>query len=58
MDFKNLAAKAGELLDQHGDKVEDAVGKAGDFAKSKIDGHDNLIDTVVQKTKDAIPGGE
>lgn len=47
----NLAGQAGELLNQHGDKVELAADKAGEIAKEKF-GHDEQVDMAVDKLKD------
>lgn len=57
VDFNALAGKAGELLGEHGDKVEDAAEKIGDIVKDKF-GHDEQVDAAVDKIKDLIPGGE
>ncbi|MDN5861384.1 MAG: antitoxin, partial [Pseudonocardia sp.] len=56
MDLNNLAGKAGELLNEHGDKVEDAVDKVAEIAKEKF-GHGEQIDMAVDKVKDMIPDG-
>jgi hypothetical protein len=55
MDFGNLAGKAGELLEQHADKVDAAVEKAGELAKEKF-GHDAQVDMAVDKVQDLLPG--
>jgi hypothetical protein len=52
MDFKDLAGKAGELLGQHDDKVDEAIEKAAEAAKGKFAGHDEQIDAFAQKAKD------
>jgi hypothetical protein len=57
MDFNALAGMAGELLDEHGDKVEAAADKVGDVVKEKF-GHGEQVDAAVDKIKDLIPGGE
>ncbi|MEJ3652106.1 Rv0909 family putative TA system antitoxin [Actinomycetes bacterium KLBMP 9759] len=57
MDFNALAGKAGELLDEHGDKVEMAAEKVGDIVKEKY-GHGEQVDMAVDKLKEMIPGGE
>jgi hypothetical protein len=60
IDFDNLKNKAEDLLKDHGDKVEQGVEKAGDFAKRKF-GHEETVDKVVDKIQDMIPekpGGE
>lgn len=55
IDFDNIKNKADDLLKQHGDKIEDGVGKAGEFAKRKF-GHEETVDKVVDKIHDLIPG--
>jgi hypothetical protein len=57
VDFNALAGKAGELLNEHGDKVEAAAEKVGDVVKEKY-GHGEQVDMAVDKLKDLIPGGE
>jgi hypothetical protein len=54
IDFEGLKNKAEDLLEQHGEKVEQGVEKAGEFAKSKL-GHDETVDKVVDKIQDMIP---
>ncbi|TCO64443.1 antitoxin [Actinocrispum wychmicini] len=54
INFDELKNKAGDLLNQHGDKIEDGLEKVGDFAKKQF-GHDEQIDKVVDKAKDMIP---
>jgi MT0933-like antitoxin protein len=54
MDIGNLA---GKMLDEHGDKVEMAVDKAGEMAKEKF-GHEEQVEMGIDKLKDLIPGGE
>jgi hypothetical protein len=54
INFDELKNKAQDLVNQHGDKIEDGVEKAGEFAKQKF-GHDQQVDTVVDKIQDFIP---
>jgi len=54
IDFDGLKNKAQDLVEKHGDKIEDGVEKAGDFAKKKF-GHDDQVDKVVDKIQGAIP---
>jgi hypothetical protein len=54
IDFNELKNKAADLVEKHGDKIEDGVEKAGDFAKKRF-GHDEQVDKVVDKIQDAIP---
>jgi len=56
MDLNNLAGKASELLNEHGDKVEDAVDKVGELVKDKF-GHGEQVDMAVDKLKGLIPDG-
>ncbi|MCP2164450.1 antitoxin [Goodfellowiella coeruleoviolacea] len=50
MNFDELKKKAQELVEKHGDKIEGAADKAGDFAKSRF-GRAEQIDSVVNKAK-------
>jgi hypothetical protein len=50
--------KAKELLDQHDDKVDAALDKAGELAKSRFAGHDEQIDTAVDKLQEMTGGGD
>jgi hypothetical protein len=54
INFDDLKNKAQDLVKEHGDKIEDGVEKAGDFAKKKF-GHDEQVDKVVDKIQNAIP---
>jgi hypothetical protein len=54
IDFDDLKKKGEGLLEQHGDKIEQGVEKAGDFAKNKF-GHEETVDKVVDKIQDFIP---
>ncbi|MGI5126867.1 Rv0909 family putative TA system antitoxin [Pseudonocardia sp. CA-107938] len=56
VDFNSLAGKAGELLNEHGDKVEMAAEKVGDVVKEKF-GHEEQVDMAVDKLKEIIPDG-
>ena len=54
INFDELKNKAQDLVKEHGDKIEDGVEKAGEFAKKQF-GHDQQVDTVVDKIQDFIP---
>jgi hypothetical protein len=54
INFDELKNKAQDLVNQHGDKIEDGVEKAGEFAKKKF-GHEQQVDSVVDKIQDMIP---
>ncbi len=51
MDLGDLAKKAKDLADEHGDKIDDAIDKVADLARDKVDGHDDKIDTAADKLK-------
>jgi hypothetical protein len=50
--------KAKELLDQHDDKVDEALDKVGELAKGRFAGHDEQIDMVVDKLQEVTGGGD
>lgn len=54
INFDELKNKAQNLVNEHGDKIEQGVAKAGEFAKGKF-GHGEQIDAAVDKVKDLIP---
>ena len=54
IDFNELKNKAADLVEQHGDKIEQGVAKAGEFAKQRF-GHEEQVDKVVDKIQDALP---
>jgi antitoxin protein of toxin-antitoxin system len=54
INFDDLKNKAADLVEKHGDKIEEGVEKAGDFAKKKF-GHEDQVDKVVDKIQDSIP---
>ncbi|WP_031466898.1 antitoxin [Sciscionella sediminilitoris] len=55
MEFGDLANKAKEFAGEHGDKVEQGLDKAGEFAKEKF-GHEEQIDKGLDKAKDFLGG--
>ncbi len=50
--------KAKELLDQHDDKVDQGLDKAGDLAKTKFAGHDQQIDAVIDQAQQRTGAGD
>ncbi|ALG05729.1 hypothetical protein ALI144C_41905 [Actinosynnema sp. ALI-1.44] len=54
INFDELKNKAQDLVKEHGDKIEDGVEKVGEFAKKKF-GHEDKVDSVVDKIQDMIP---
>jgi hypothetical protein len=54
IDFNELKNKAEDVLEQHGDKIEQGVEKVGEFAKDKF-GHGETVDKVVDKVQEMIP---
>lgn len=51
INFDELKGKAQEALKEHGDKIDQGIDKAADFAKSKVSGRDAQIDDAVEKAK-------
>ncbi len=49
--------KAKDLLNQHDDKVDQALDKAGEAAKSRF-GHDEQIDGLVDRAQDMTGTGD
>ncbi|WP_424183814.1 antitoxin [Actinokineospora sp. G85] len=54
IDFTELKNKAAGLVEQHSDKIEDGLEKAGDLVKGKF-GHEQQVDQVVDKIQELIP---
>jgi hypothetical protein len=54
INFDDLKNKAADLVEKHGDKIEEGVEKAGEFAKKRF-GHDEQVDQVVDKIQNVIP---
>ena len=50
--------KAKELLDQHDDKVDQALDKAGEAAKQRFAGHDSQIDGLVDQAQQRTGAGD
>jgi hypothetical protein len=50
--------KAKELLNQHDDKVDQALDKAGEAAKERFAGHDEQIDQGVDKLQEMTGTGD
>ncbi|RRO15119.1 antitoxin [Saccharopolyspora rhizosphaerae] len=57
MGFGDFKDKLQGLSEEHGDKVEQGMDKAGDKAKEKY-GHDEQVDQAVEKGKDYVGGDE
>jgi hypothetical protein len=57
MDLDGLTDKALDFAKDHSEQVEHGVEKAAELAEKKF-GHEEQIEKVVDKVKDAIPGGE
>ncbi|GAA4542428.1 antitoxin [Amycolatopsis samaneae] len=54
VNFDELKNKAQDALKEHGDKIEQGLDKAGDFAKSKFSGQSDKIEGGVEKAKDFL----
>ena len=50
--------KAKELLGKHDDKVDEALGKAGEAAKERFAGHDEQIDQAVSQARQMTGEGD
>jgi hypothetical protein len=50
--------KAKELLNQHDDKVDQALDQAGEKAKERFAGHDEQIDQGVDKLQEMTGAGD
>jgi MT0933-like antitoxin protein len=50
--------KAKELLNQHDDKVDQALEKAGEAAKERFPGHDEQIDQGVDRLQQMTGAGD
>jgi hypothetical protein len=50
--------KLRELLHQHDDKVDQGLDKAGEMAKTKVQGHDQQIDQGVDKLQQMTGDGD
>lgn len=53
-----LMEKLRELLHQHDDKVDQGLDKAGEMAKTKVQGHDQQIDQGVDKLQQMTGDGD
>ncbi|WP_300016803.1 antitoxin [Pseudonocardia sp.] len=50
--------KAKDLLNQHDDKVDQALDKAGEAAKERFTGHDSQIDNLVDQAQQRTGEGD
>jgi hypothetical protein len=50
--------KAKDMLDQHDDKVDQALEKAGEAAKQRFAGHDEQIDQGVDRLQEMTGEGD
>ena len=57
INFDELKDKASDLVEKHGERIEEGVEKAGEFAKKKF-GHEEQVDAVVDKIQNAIPNNK
>lgn len=55
MDFKKIAEQAEDLVEQHDEKIKDAVDKGGDFIDEKTGGkYSEHVDTGQEKAHGII----
>ncbi len=53
--LKGVKAKAADAVDEHEEKIDDAIDKAADFADEKTGGkHTDKIEKAADKAKDAV----
>lgn len=57
MNFDEIKNKAMDLAAEHHEKVDQGIDAAADFAAQKF-GHEEQIDSVAEKIKDILPGGQ
>ncbi|MBQ0928789.1 antitoxin [Saccharopolyspora endophytica] len=57
MGFGDFKDKLQNLGQEHGDKVEQGMDKAGDAAKNKF-GHEDQVDQAVEKGKGFVGGDQ
>lgn len=57
VNFDEIKNKALDLAEEHHDKVDQGIDAAANFASQKF-GHDEQIDSVAEKIKDMLPGGQ
>ena len=50
--------KAKDLLNQHDDKVDQALDKAGEMGKQKFAGHDGQIDGLIDQAQQRTGAGD
>jgi hypothetical protein len=53
-----LMEKIRGLLHQHDDKADQGIEKAGEMAKTKVEGHDEQIDQAVDKLQQMTGDGD
>ncbi|GEL19829.1 antitoxin [Pseudonocardia asaccharolytica] len=58
VDGMGFLDKAKQLLGQHDDKVDQGLDKAGEAAKRRYAGHDEQIDSIVEKARGATGQGD
>ncbi|PWK90901.1 antitoxin protein of toxin-antitoxin system [Lentzea atacamensis] len=57
MNFDEIKNKAMDLAEQHHEQVDKGVDAAADFVAGKF-GHEEQVDSVAEKIKDILPGGQ
>jgi MT0933-like antitoxin protein len=58
MGIGDFADKAKDLADQHDDKVDQGLDRAGDEAGKRFAGHESQVDGLVDKGKQYTGGGD
>ncbi|MFI6100908.1 antitoxin [Lentzea sp. NPDC051213] len=57
MNFDEIKNKALDLAEENHEKVDQGIDAAAGFVAGKF-GHDEQVDSVAEKIKDILPGGE
>jgi hypothetical protein len=58
MGFSDFVNKAKNLADQHDEQVDQGLDRAGDAAKDRFAGHDQHIDSVVDRAQQYTGAGD
>jgi hypothetical protein len=56
MNFDEMKEKATDFAEEHSDKVEEGLDKAGEQAKERF-GHEDQVDSATEKAGEYLTGG-
>ncbi|GAA1331241.1 antitoxin [Saccharothrix algeriensis] len=57
MNFDEIRNKASELLEENHEKVDQGIDAAAGFLAGRF-GHEEQVESVAEKVKDILPGGQ